>query len=44
MKNGYERTVVFLIGCFMMLLWRGRGGGLKFLKNEHNSARQSHSV
>ena len=26
MENGYERTVVFLIGCFMMLLWRGRGG------------------
>ena len=40
MENGYERTVVFLIGCFMMLLW----GGLKFLKNEHNSARQSHSI
>ena len=43
MENGYERTVVFLIGCFMMLLWR-EGGGLKFLKNEHNSARQSHSI
>ena len=43
MENGYERTVVFLIGCFMMLLWGG-GGGLKFLKNEHNSARQSHSI
>ena len=41
MENRYERTVVFLIGCFMMLLW---GGGLKFLKNEHNSARQSHSI
>ena len=23
MENGYERTVVFLIGCFMMLLWGG---------------------
>ena len=29
MENGYERTVVLLIGCFMMLLWRGRGGGAK---------------
>ena len=29
MENGYERTVVFLIGCFMMLLWRGGGGGAK---------------
>ena len=27
MENGYERTVVFLIGCFMMLLWWGGGGG-----------------
>ena len=26
MENGYERTVVFLIGCFMMPLW---GGGAK---------------
>ena len=26
MENGYERTVFFLIGCFMMLLWRGGGG------------------
>ena len=26
MENGYERTVVFLIGCFMMLLWGGGGG------------------
>ena len=42
MENGYERTLVFLIGCFMMLLWGG--GGLKFLKKEHNSARQSHSI
>ena len=25
MENGYERTVVFLIGCFMMLLWGGGG-------------------
>ena len=44
MENGYERTVVFLIGCFLMLLCGGGGGGLKFLKNEHNSARQSHSI
>ena len=28
MENGYERAVVFLIGCFMMLLW-GEGGGAK---------------
>ena len=29
MENGYERTVVFLIGCFMMLLWGGGGRGAK---------------
>ena len=27
MENGYERTVVFLIGCFLMLLCGGGGGG-----------------
>ena len=35
MENGYERTVVFLIGCFMMLLWGGGGGGEKINKKEH---------
>ena len=29
MENGYERTVVFLIGCFMMLLWGWGVGGAK---------------
>ena len=34
MENGYERTVVFLIGCFLMLLCGGGGGGgRKFIKN-----------